>query len=710
MLNSTTAAIWVRYGASETWQQVGSNFTGTFASGDVYKLAINGNVLTAYRNGVSLGTRTDSNNRVPSGGGAGMSITNPGTWDDWQGGDGDAAFAVTALTPQYVTVGSPGFTLTVTGGNFVSGAKVRWSGADRVTTFVSATQLRANIPAADLAVPGTVPVTVLNPDGGVSNAMNFEVRVLSPSVADLSPSVATAGAPGFTLTVYGTNFLSGAKVRWNGADRTTVFSSATQLQASVAAADVATPGTRPVTVLNPDGGLSNAMNFAVWGPLPTVAVLSPSYATAGASAFTLTVSGTNFVSGAKVRWNGADRTTTFVSATQLRASVTAADVATAGTVPVTVLNLDGGLSNAMSFEVRVPPPTVMSLSPSVAAAGASAFTLTVSGVNFVSGATVRWNGADRTTAFVSATQLRASVTAADVATPGTVPVTVLNPDGGLSNTMSFPVTAPPSVANLSPSYATAGASAFTLTVSGANFVSGAKVRWNGADRTTTFVSATQLRASVTAADIATQGTVPVTVLNPDGGLSSAANFEVRAPLAAYTDDYNRSNESPIGGNWAAWDFGYGRLELYGNQVRSTDTNPYNVWARRTSEPYSASHYSQMKLTSTPSREVGGPAVRVQVNGSEINGYIFTVMNSTTAAIWVRYGASGTWQQVGSNFTGTFASGDVYKLAINGNVLTAYRNGVSLGTRTDSNNRVPSGGGAGMSITNPGTWDDWQGGG
>ena len=170
--------------------------------------------------------------------------------------------------------------------------------------------------------------------------------------------------------------------------------------------------------------------------------------------------------------------------------------------------------------------------------------------------------------------------------------------------------------NLSPSFATAGASAFTLTVSGANFVSGAKVRWNGADRTTTFVSATQLRASVTAADIATQGTVPVTVLNPDLGLSNAANFEVRAPLAAYTDDYNRSNESPIGGNWAAWDFGYGRLELYNNQVRSTDTNPYNVWARRTSEPYSASHYSQMKLTSTPSREVGGPAVRVQLNGSE----------------------------------------------------------------------------------------------
>jgi hypothetical protein len=316
------------------------------------------------------------------------------------------------------------------------------------------------------------------------------------------------------------------------------------------------------------------------------------------------------------------------------------------------------------------------------------------------------------TTFISATQLQADILAADIATAGTKPVTVRNPDGGLSNTVNFTVSAPvppPAVTSLSPSYVTAGAPAFSLTVSGTSFVSGAKVRWNGADRTTTFVSATQLRASIPAADIAAAGTVPVTVLNPDGGLSNAMNFEVRPPAAAYMDDFNRANESPLKGNWAAWDFGSGSLELYNNQLRSTDTNPYNVWARRISEPYNANHYSQIKLTSTPSAEVGGPAVRVQLNGSEINGYIFTVLNSTTAVVAVRYGSSGTWQQVGSNFTGTFASGDVYKLAISGNVLTAYRNGVSLGTRTDTNNRIPSGGAAGLIVVNPGTLDDWQGG-
>ena len=804
VLNSTTAAIWVRYSSvPDTWQQVGTNFTGTFASGDVYKLEIKGNVLTVYRNGVSLGTRTDTSNRIPSGGAAGMSIVNPGTWDDWQGGDVVPPPTVSDLTPDVATVGGSAFTLTVTGNNFLSGAKVRWNGMDRVTTFLSTTQLQASITAADIATPGTVPVTVLNPDGGVSNTINFQVWGPAPVVTGLSPSYATAGGAAFTLTVSGSNFLSGAKVRWNGADRVTTFVSATQLRASILVADIAATGTIPVTVLNPDGGLSNAIAFTIWAPPPTVMSLSPSVATVGGSAFTLTVTGTNFVSGAKVRWNGSDRTTTFVSATQLRASILVADIAATGTIPVTVLNPDGGLSNTMSFVVRilVSAPTVTSLSPTFATSGDAAFTLTVSGTNFVSGAKVRWNGSDRTTTFVTTTQLQASIAAADIATPGMFPVTVLNSDGGLSNAMNFTVWGPaPVVTGLSPSFATAGGAAFTLTVSGTNFVSGAKVqwngsdrvttyvsatqlqagilaadiatagaipvtvlnpdgsvsntisfdvrvpvstpavtgltpsvataggaafpltvtgtnfvsgskvRWNGSDRVTTFVSVTQLQASILAADITTAGAIPVTVLNPDGGLSNAMTFDVLADVSAYTDNFNRTNESPIRGNWVTWDFGLGRMELYNNQVRSTDTNPYNVWARRTSEPYSANHYSQIKLTSAPSGEVGGPAVRVQLNGSEINGYIFTVLNSTTAAIWVRYSSvPDTWQQVGTNFTGTFASGDVYKLEIKGNVLTVYRNGVSLGTRTDTSNRIPSGGAAGMSIVNPGTWDDWQGG-
>ena len=54
------------------------------------------------------------------------------------------------------------------------------------------------------------------------------------------------------------------------------------------------------------------------------------------------------------------------------------------------------------------------------------------------------------------------------------------------------------------------------------------MRWNGSARTTTYVSPTQLTAAITAADIASAGTFPVTVFNPTpgGGTSNAVNFVV----------------------------------------------------------------------------------------------------------------------------------------------------------------------------------------
>ena len=77
-----------------------------------------------------------------------------------------------------------------------------------------------------------------------------------------------------------------------------------------------------------------------------------------------------------------------------------------------------------------PMPSVTSLTPSFVTAGAAAFTLTVTGTNFISTSTVQWNGNNRSTSYVSATQLTASIAAADIATPTYVAVTVANPAPG----------------------------------------------------------------------------------------------------------------------------------------------------------------------------------------------------------------------------------------------------------------------------------------
>ena len=71
------------------------------------------------------------------------------------------------------------------------------------------------------------------------------------------------------------------------------------------------------------------------------APLLPNMATAGSAAFTLNVNGSGFVAGSVVYWNSTAHATTFVTNGQLTAAIAAADVATAGTVPVYVRNPGG---------------------------------------------------------------------------------------------------------------------------------------------------------------------------------------------------------------------------------------------------------------------------------------------------------------------------------------------------------------------------------
>ncbi len=472
-----------------------------------------------------------------------------------------------SLNPNTTIAGGATFTLTVNGSNFVNGASVRWNGNDRATTFVSATQLTATITVADIANVATASVTVFNlpsvsGGGGVSNALTFTINpppTPVPTLASLNPSVANAGGAAFILVVTGTNFVTGAVVRWNGAERATTFNSATQLTAQITASDIASQGTAAVTVFNPanvsgGGGASNALTFTINppppapNPVPVIGGLDPNTANAGSVAFTLMVNGSGFISSSVVRWNGADRVTTFVSATQVRAAIPATDIASIGTANVTVFNPasaggGGGLSNAVGFAIGQPPnpaPTLANLNPTSVIAGSGALTLTVNGANFVNGAVVRLNGADRATTFVTSSQLIAAIPANDVASVGATTVTVFNPapGGGVSNGLSFTINPPPNplptLASLNPNNAIAGGAAFTLTVTGSNFVNGAVVRWNGADRPTTFGSATQLTAAIPAADISNIGVAQITVFNPanvsgGGGVSNALSFTINPP-------------------------------------------------------------------------------------------------------------------------------------------------------------------------------------
>jgi hypothetical protein len=360
--------------------------------------------------------------------------------------------SITGLSPSSVTAGAAAQTLTINGTNFLSSSTVTYNAVAHTATFISSTQLSISLSASDQATAGNYPVVVTNPapGGGPSTADNFTVNNPLPTVSSLSPSSAVAGAAAQTLTINGTNFLSTSTVTYNGTARTASFISSTQLTISLSAGDQATAGSYPVVVTNPTpgGGASTTDDFTVNNPVPTVSSLSPSSATTGGAAFTLTVNGGNFVTTSAVQWNGSNSATVYVSATQLTASITAADIAAAGTSIVNVVNPSpgGGTSSAVSFSVSNPTPSVTSLSPSSAAAGSGAFVLTVNGSNFLPGATVQWNGSygqpPIATSYVSSTELTVGIPASDIAFAGDASVTVVNPapGGGVSGAGTFTIT------------------------------------------------------------------------------------------------------------------------------------------------------------------------------------------------------------------------------------------------------------------------------
>jgi hypothetical protein len=180
---------------------------------------------------------------------------------------GNPVPTLTSISPTSAPVGSAEFTLTATGSNFMSSSVVKWGGSNRTTTFVSATQLTATIPATDLATGGTVQVTVFNPSpgGGTSAGKTFSIENPAPTLTSISPTSATAGGAGFTLTVNGSNFISSSVVKWGGSNRTTTYVRSTQLTAAISASDIATAGTVAVTVFNPapGGGNSIALGFSM---------------------------------------------------------------------------------------------------------------------------------------------------------------------------------------------------------------------------------------------------------------------------------------------------------------------------------------------------------------------------------------------------------------------------------------------------------------
>jgi outer membrane protein assembly factor BamB len=269
--------------------------------------------------------------------------------------------------------------------------------------------------------------------------------------------------------------------------------------------------------------------------------INPSAVVAGAAGFTMTLTGTGFSKDSIVIFNQTPQPTTFVSPTQLTATIDATMLTTQEEGMVTVEGSsqeDAQVSAGVQFLVLAPGPvpTVTTLAPSSVIVGSAGFVLTVNGANFTIGSSVLWAGAPLATTLVSPNQITASISASQLANIGTTPVSVQaysNPNAPISNVVSFVVApVPPLTLNsVFPSIIAKGGGDFVLTSLGLSFAPNAVIQWNGTALVTSQVSSSVLRATVPAADIAASGTALITVQNSTGtgGTSAALPVSIQNP-------------------------------------------------------------------------------------------------------------------------------------------------------------------------------------
>jgi len=255
--------------------------------------------------------------------------------------------------PNPLTVGN--FTLSISGSKFVKGAEVLLNGVALPSTFVSATQLTATGTATQSEV-GDGKITVKNPDPGAISSTVFTLRISPPltiavKVSPAAAQVRDGGSQQFSAAVVGT---SNTAVTWSvdgvaGGNSTYGTVDAKGLYKAPATV----PGSNPVKVTATsvaDTRAADSATTTIENPVPTLASLSPTSVTVGN--FTLTVNGSNFVSGAAVVFGGQLLTTKFVGGNQLTATGTATNQQI-GQVQVLVQNPDPGSadSNALAEQV-----------------------------------------------------------------------------------------------------------------------------------------------------------------------------------------------------------------------------------------------------------------------------------------------------------------------------------------------------------------------
>jgi hypothetical protein len=505
------------------------------------------------------------------------------------------------VSPEFVAAGSTMFTLTANGYGFVNGGTLNWNGTALATTFVSSTELTAQVDATKVAGLGWAWVNVSNPGPGggtsgslpvstyktinvTSNHILFDpftrkiyasipgsaTQVTGNSIVAIDPNTGNLGTPmnvgsepnRLATTADGKYLYIGL----DGAKSLTRIDLTTMTQGSVYPLSVSGFGTSgPTTARSlavmPGNNDTLAIDTGSW---TGIGVFDISGAT-GTFRSTLTgpYTGSNLTFGDASTVYSYDVDTsgsTFNRWTVGANGLTAIDQST-----LTGLGgfsgsfeLEGGLLYGVYGGVANPsttPPSQVgryavtalglnqSLQPSSVAADVATDRVFFTGSSTAGTALPYLVSFDRSRFTVlDVVQLPGgSLTGTDLMRWGSDGLAWQMPSwpsyGGSSSAIylvrgpwvlpEWGASNPVAVATSStPSSIGAGSGNLMLTVTGSNFVPGAVVLWNGAERSTMFVDATHLKVAVPASDLTSAGNATLTIVNPGAAASGSITFTI----------------------------------------------------------------------------------------------------------------------------------------------------------------------------------------
>ncbi len=421
--------------------------------GDTITLKDNGgNILEAIQYGSVEGNANQSINRNPDILGiifaphstitaSGGRLFSPGA--QLNGSPFTTGPRISQLDPESINLGSEPFDLSIRGSGFEADSVALIDSIPVATMFVSESELIALVPANVRVVAGDHPVRVRNTGGNRSNEAKLFIIPPPPVIRSVLPGVILTGSIS-RIFIAGENFVTSSVVLVDDSSVATTYLNAGELQATLPATVTATTGSHSIRVRNGDGQLSNTRGLQIALPTSQITAISPEQASSGDPGFILTVAGAHFLESAMVVFGQTPVETDFISAAQLQAHVSASLITDIGLRSVKVVNGDGSVSNEAAFRVLPVAPFVYSIEPESVIEGNDDLTITISGEKFEPGALVYVienfqfrSNLDAT--FINSGQIEARLPARFLQVAGNVPIIVVNPDTGVSNSADFKV-------------------------------------------------------------------------------------------------------------------------------------------------------------------------------------------------------------------------------------------------------------------------------